>query len=85
MGPCTGKQTSITQASWWGDEGVVLPEEAGAGLLQSLIKLLVLQMGGWKLGDTSYSPILPSQALEYLWAHRSKGTVTTGTYLSTSY
>lgn len=49
MGPCTGKQTSITQASGGG----VLPEEARAGLLQSLIKLLAPQKGGWDLGDTA--------------------------------
>lgn len=50
MGPWTGKQTPITQASWGG-----LPEETGAGLLQSPIKLLAPQSGGWELEDTAHA------------------------------
>lgn len=37
--------------------GELLPEEAGAGLLQSPIKLLVPQGGGWEREDAAYSTL----------------------------
>lgn len=74
-GPHTGKQ-AIHHTSWLcvGGGGVVLPEEAGAGLLKSLIKQLIPQMQGWALGNGGAScPLVPNcQALHYSWAHRGK-------------
>lgn len=63
--PAQGNRQSITQAGCMCvcGGGVKLPEEAGAGPLQSPIKLLDPQMQGWELGGTSYPIILYCQGV----------------------
>lgn len=62
--------------------GVLLPEEAGAGLLQSPIKLIVPQRGGWDLEATAHA--IPQSLHTRLWtAHghaKTKDTVTMEPY-----
>ena len=79
-GPRTGKQ-AIHHTGWLYVcvcvGGALLPEETGAGPLQSPIKQLDPQMQGWKLGGTSCPLILYCQGLG-LCGHRvSRGTMTT--------
>lgn len=59
-GPVQGnRHPSHRPVGGGGGGGELLPEEAGAGLLQSPIKLLVPQGGGWEREDAAHSALQP--------------------------
>lgn len=72
MGPCTGKQTSITQASWrrgWGGWrsvwGCCFLRKLELGCCSLPIKLLVPQRGCWELEATAHAT--PQSSQTRLW------------------